>query len=240
MEAGIHILAFGAHPDDVEMTCGGTIIKQVSSGNEVVIADLTQGELGTRGSAERRRSEAAEAAKIMGIKQRINLNFRDGFFRNDEEHQMKVIAVIRRYRPKIVLANAITDRHPDHARAAELLRDSCFLAGLAKIAIEEEGKSLPAWRPAAVYHYIQDRYIKPDFLVDVSRQWEARMNAVRAYSSQFYDSKSSEPDTYISQPGFLATLDGRAMLFGKIIGCRYAEGFTAERIPGVNDLNDLL
>lgn len=236
----LDILAFGAHPDDVEMSCGGTVMSHIKAGSKVGIVDLTKGDLGTRGSAELRLKEAAAAAKIMGVTVRENLSMSDGFFRNDEEHQIKVIQVLRKYKPKVVLANAVTDRHPDHGRAAQLVSDACFLSGLIKIETQLEGKKQEAWRPTEVYHYIQDKEIQPDFLVDVSAFFDRKMDSIKAYRSQFFDPNSNEPLTYISQPDFLDSLRGRHRNWGKIIGVSYAEAFTVERIMGVKNLMDLL
>ena len=230
----LDILAFGAHPDDVELCCSGTLLKHISQGKKVGIIDLTRGELGTRGSAAIRDKEAAVAAKILGIAVRENLNFADGFFLNDKQHQLEVIKKIRKYQPEIIIANAIRDRHPDHGRSAQLISDSCFLSGLVKIDTNQK-----VWRPKAVYNYIQDRYIKPDFVIDISDFIDKKMQAIKAYRSQFYDPKSKEPQTYISSPEFLEMLNARAIEMGKVIRVKYAEGFTAERVVGVKDLFDL-
>lgn len=233
------ILAFGAHPDDVELSCSGTIIKHVLMGKTAGIIDLTRGELGTRGDAATREAEAREAGKIMGIKFRENMNFADGFFENSKENQLALVVVIRKYMPEIVLANAIADRHPDHARGAQLVADACFLAGLKKIETVENGKPQNAWRPKAVYHYIQDRYMKPDFVVDISSQIEQRMLAIKAYRSQFYDEQSKEPQTPISSKQFMDSLYYRPMEFGRMTGVEFAEGFVAERLIGVDNLFEL-
>lgn len=236
----IKIMAFGAHPDDVEMSCSGTLMKQASIGNDFGIVDLTRGELGTRGSAELREIEAKKAGDIIGVSFRENLNFRDGFFQNDEKHQLAVIKLIRKYRPDVILANAIEDRHPDHGKAARLIKDSAFLSGLMKVKTDIEGEAQESWRPKAVYHYIQDKDIEPDFLVDVSEFTEKKMQSILAFNSQFYNSESSEPSTYISSPDFLDALKGRMRLWGKIIGVPYAEGFTVNKTIGVDDLLSLL
>ncbi len=236
----LDILAFGAHPDDVEMSCGGTVMSHIATGSKVGIIDLTKGDLGTRGSAELRLKEATEAAIVMGVTVRENLSMRDGFFKNDEEHQMKVIQMLRKYRPEVVLTNAVTDRHPDHGRAAKLVSDACFLSGLIKIETTLEGKKQDAWRPKAAYNYIQDKDIQPDFLIDISDFFERKMKSIAAYHSQFYDPDSKEPVTYISQPDFLDSLKGRHRNWGKVIGVSYAEAFTVERIMGVKNLRDLL
>lgn len=237
----VDILAFGAHPDDVELSCSGTIVKHIDLGKKVAVVDLTRGELGTRGTLDIRLQEASEAAKIMGVSYRENLNFKDGFFINDEAHQLLVIKAIRKYQPQIVLCNAISDRHPDHAKAAQLVSDSCFLAGLIKIDTVLDGIKQEAHRPRYVYHYIQDRYIKPDFAVDISSVIDKRMEAIRAYKSQFYDNgKPAEPATYISSKEFMESLQYRPAEMGRIIGVKYAEGFTASRLAGINNLFDLV
>jgi N-acetylglucosamine malate deacetylase 1 len=234
MAVKLDILAFGAHPDDVELGCGATIAKQVSFGSKVGIVDLTRGELGTRGSAEIRDKEAARSAEILGVDLRENMNFRDGFFVNDEAHQMELVKVIREYRPDIVLCNAIDDRHPDHPKGSELVSTACFLAGLRKIETGQE-----AWRPKQVYHYIQFRDVKPDFVVDVSDFIEDKIAAVKAFSSQFYDPHSEAPETIISSKGFLDSVRYRAADLGRLSGVAYAEGFTAERTPLIDSLKDI-
>lgn len=237
----LDLLVLAAHPDDAELGCGGTIAKHVSEGYKVGIVDFTRGELGTRGTAETRFEEAAEAARIQGVAVRDNLSFRDGFFVNDEAHQLKVIQVIRKYMPRIVLANAITDRHTDHGKAATLAADACFLAGLAKIhTLDENGNEQKPWRPSAVYHYIQSQLIQPDIIVDVTEFWDIKMRAIRAFKTQFHDPASSEPETYISKPGFLKMVEGRAIEFGHAIGTQYGEGYTVRRFPGVRSLFDLI
>ncbi|MFI5135369.1 MAG: bacillithiol biosynthesis deacetylase BshB1 [Chitinophagales bacterium] len=235
----LDILAFGAHPDDVELSCAGTIIKHVSLGYKVGVIDLTRGEMGTRGTPEIRDAEASVAAEIMGARIRENLDMRDCFFKNDEEHQLKVIRMIRKYQPDVVIANAIRDRHPDHGRGAELVRESCFYAGLHKIETKEEGEIQQPWRPRALYHYIQDLWVEPEVLVDVSAFWEKRMEAVFAFRSQFYDPASKEPATYISSQNFLEALKYRAQTLGRMIGVEYAENFTTLRKPGVDHLFQL-
>jgi bacillithiol biosynthesis deacetylase BshB1 len=236
----VDILAFGAHPDDIELACSGTVIKQVAAGSKLAIVDLTRGELGTRGSADLRDQESAKAAEILGVVERRNLRLADGFFEVNEETLHKVVEMIRHYQPKIILCNAPWDRHPDHGRAAELVKRANFLSGLRKVESELDGEQQEAWRASAVYMYIQDRYMDPDFVVDVSDVWEKRMTAVKAYASQFYDPNSKEPESPISSKFFMDYLDARAMHFGRFIGAEYAEGFMVERSPGVNDLNDLL
>ena len=230
----LDILAFGAHPDDVELSCGGTIVKHVTLGYKVGVVDLTRGELGTRGTPQLREEESTAAAEIMGVQVRENLNMRDCFFRNDEEHQLKVIRMLRKYLPDVVLANAIYDRHPDHGRGADLVRDACFLSGLIKIETEEEGLPQQPWRPRALYHYVQDQWIEPDVLIDITGYWEKRMASVLAFKSQFYDPNSKEPETYISKPEFLEALKFRAQTLGKMISVEYAENFTTSRASGVD------
>jgi len=235
----VDILAFGAHPDDVELSCSGTILKHIRLGKKVGIIDLTQGELGTRGTAEIRLKEAAKAAKILDVAFRENLDMQDGFFQNDKEHQLKIIEKVRQYQPEIVLCNAVEDRHPDHARAAKLVADACFYSGLIKIKTEVNKKAQPAWRPNAVYHYIQDRYIHPDFVVDVTDFVVKKLDSIKAFSSQFYDPKSKEPETPISTDDFLDFIEGRMRNLGRDIGVKYAEGFTSSRNIGINNLFDL-
>lgn len=236
----LDILAFGAHPDDVELGCGGTIAKEVALGKKIGIVDLTRGELGTRGTATTRDQESAKAAAILGVSIRENLNMRDGFFMNDEEHQLAVIRMLRKYQPEIVICNAIDDRHIDHGKGSKLVSDACFLSGLVKIETEYEGQKQNAWRPKSVYHYIQWKNIQPDFVVDISGFNEKRIQAILAYSSQFYDSNSKEPETPIATKNFLESLNYRPQDFGRLIGKEYAEGFTVERYLGVNSLGDLI
>ena len=236
----LDILAFGAHPDDVELSASGTIINQIAKGYKVGIVDFTRGELGTRGDAETREREAKKASEIMGIHARENLMMDDGFFMNDREHQMKVVASIRKYQPEIILCNAISDRHPDHARAASLVTNAVFLSGLIKIETKDNGKNQERWKVRAVYHYIQDRHIKPDICIDISDVWEKRMDAVRAFSSQFHNPASTEPATAISGKDFIDFLAARAIETGRNIGVQYAEGFTTQRTPGFKDLFDIL
>ena len=236
----IDILAFGAHPDDVELGCGGTLAKEIALGKKVGIIDLTRGELGTRGSAEIRDREAANAAAIIGIAIRENLNMRDGFFTNDEAHQLEIIRMIRKYQPDIVLCNAIDDRHIDHGKGSKLVSDACFLSGLMKIETENDGKTQEQWRPKAVYHYIQWKNIIPDFVVDITGYNDKRVEAILAYSSQFYNPDATEPETPIATKNFLESLNYRAQDLGRLIGTDYAEGFTVERYLGVNRLGDLL
>jgi bacillithiol biosynthesis deacetylase BshB1 len=236
----LDILALAAHPDDVELSCAGTLVKAVSMGKKAGIVDFTQGELGTRGTPEIRMQEAQASAKIMGLSARENLGFRDGFFTNDEAHQLEVIKMIRKYRPEIVLANAISDRHSDHGRASELASEACFLAGLTMIKTEHEGQKQEAWRPKTVYHYIQSIPHDPDIIVDVSSAWSTKLAAIKAFKSQFHDPESKEPATYISSPEFLNMIEARGIHYGHEIGVKYGEGFTVERTPGVSSIFDLV
>jgi bacillithiol biosynthesis deacetylase BshB1 len=236
----LDILAFGAHPDDVELGCAGTLAKEISLGNKVGVVDLTRGELGTRGSAESRDREAAAAAKILGLSVRENLGMRDGFFVNDEQHQMQIIKIVRKYRPDIVLCNAIDDRHIDHGKGSKLVSDACFLSGLRKVETEIDGKSQEAWRPKQIYHYIQWKNLTPDVVVDITGFNDIKKEAILAYGSQFYTPDATEPVTPIATKNFLESLDYRARDLGRLIGTDYAEGFTAERYVAVRSLGDLL
>lgn len=231
----LDILAFGAHPDDVEISCGGTLLKHIELGYSCGIIDLTKGELGTRGSGELRLKEAENAKNILGISARENLGFADGFFQNNKEHQLPIIEMIRKYRPEIVLANSVHDRHPDHGKGAKLVADACFLSGLIKIDTGQD-----AWRPKAVYHYIQDEFIHPDITVDITPYFDKKIEAILAFSSQFYDPESDEPETPISGKEFLNFLKGRAAVVGRPIGAELAEGFTTHRNVGVKNLFDLV
>ena len=235
----LDILAFGAHPDDVELGCAGTILKEISLGKKVGIVDLTRGELGTRGSAEIRDQEANAAAKILGVVARENLEMRDGFFVNDEKHQLEIIKIIRKYQPEIVLCNAIDDRHIDHGKGSKLVSDACFLSGLMKIETALNGEQQKAWRPKLVYHYIQWKNIEPDFVVDITGFTDKKIESILAYSSQFYDPKSKEPESPISSKNFLESLNYRSRDLGRIAGVEHAEGFTVERHLAVNSLADL-
>ncbi|WP_310378022.1 bacillithiol biosynthesis deacetylase BshB1 [Flavobacterium sp.] len=236
----LDIIAFGAHPDDVELGCGGTIAKEIALGKKVGIIDLTRGELGTRGSVAIRNQEADAAAKILGVSIRENLDMRDGFFVNDEPHQLEIIKMIRKYKPEIVLCNAIEDRHIDHGKGSKLVSDACFLSGLVKIETEINQVKQRAWRPKIVYHYIQWKDITPDFVVDITGFNDKRKAAILAYSSQFYNANSKEPETPIATKNFLESLNYRVQNFGRLIGTDYAEGFTVERYLGVNSLSDLI
>lgn len=236
----LDILAFGAHPDDVELGAAATIAKEVSLGKKVGIIDLTQGELGTRGSKELRKTEALRAAKILGVTLRENLKFADGFFVNDKRHQLEVIKLIRKYKPEIVLCNAIEDRHIDHGKGSKLVSDACFLSGLEKIETEFEGEIQKKWRPKLIYHYLQWNNSKPDFVVDISNFMDVKMEAVFAYTSQFYDPKSKEPETHISSKNFTDSVYYRAKDLGRLIGVEYAEGFTVERLIAIASLDKLI
>ncbi|MEN8187199.1 MAG: bacillithiol biosynthesis deacetylase BshB1 [Bacteroidota bacterium] len=236
----LDILAIGAHPDDVELSCGATIAKEISLGKEVGILDLTRGELGTRGTAEIRDKEAADAAKIMGVSIRENLAFADGFFVNDKFHQLEVVKVLRKFKPDIVLCNAIDDRHLDHSKAGKLVSDACFLSGLRKIITEHKGEKQESWRPKFVYHYIQWKNVEPDFVVDVADFIYAKLEAVKAYKSQLYDPESNEPISPIASKNFLDSITYRARDLGRLIGKEYAEGFTVERYAAVEKLDDLI
>lgn len=236
----VDILAVGVHPDDVELSASGTLLKHIAIGKTAGILDLTRGELGTRGNAEIRTKEAMDSAKILGVSFREQLTFRDGFFIHDEAHMVQVIEQIRRFQPEVVLCNAISDRHPDHGRSARLVAEACFYSGLSKIETTQKGSVQKAWRPKAVYHYIQDNYIEPDFVIDVSDHIEKKRESILAFGSQFYDPKSKEPQTPISSKEFLDYIESKMSLWGRSIGKRYAEGFTKTRIPGINSLFDLL
>ncbi|GAB2649346.1 bacillithiol biosynthesis deacetylase BshB1 [Emticicia sediminis] len=237
----LDLVVLAAHPDDAEMSCGGTIASAIAQGKKVGIIDFTKGELGTRGTPEIRASEAAAASKILNISARENLGFRDGFFKNDEEHQLKLIAAIRRYQPDIVLANAIEDRHPDHGKGAALAVDACFYSGLRMIqTLDTDGTSQKEWRPKALYHYIQDRFIKPDLVVDISDYWEVKEASIRAYKSQFHDPNSTEPESYLTSPEFLEFLKARSQEMGHMIGAKFGEGYTKTKIIGIKTFFDLI
>ena len=236
----LDILAFGSHPDDVELGCGGTLAKEISLGKKVGIIDLTRGELGTRGSAEIRDVEAAKAALILGVSIRVNMKMRDGFFVNDEKHQLEIVKMIRKYQPDIVLCNAIEDRHIDHAKGSSLVSDACFLSGLRKVETKWNGTDQQAWRPKVVYHYIQWKNIKPDFVVDITGFTDKKEAAIMAYDSQFYNPDTNEPVTPIATKNFLESIHYRSQDLGRLIGADHGEGFTAERYLAINSLSDLL
>ena len=237
----LNILALGAHPDDVEMSCAGTLLAAAAAGKTIGIVDLTRGELGTRGTPATRAAEATAAGKVLGLSARENLGLPDGFFRNDREHQLPLIQAIRRYCPDVVLANAIHDRHPDHGRAADLARDACWLAGLRMIeTLGDDGLPQAPWRPRNLYHYIQDQYIVPAFVVDISAHWPKKWAAIQAYKSQFFDPASEEPETYLSSQAFSQFLEARGRDVGHLIGAEFGEGFTVQRPVGVREVGELL
>ncbi|MDP3470152.1 MAG: bacillithiol biosynthesis deacetylase BshB1 [Daejeonella sp.] len=235
----LDLLVFAAHPDDAELGCSGTILKYISAGRKVGIIDFTRGELGTRGTAETRDKETEASTRILGLHARENLGMRDGFFRNDEEHQLQIIRMIRKYTPDIVFSNALHDRHPDHGKAGDLVNDSFFLAGLSKIETELDGNVQIAFRPRLLLQYIQDRYIEPDILVDVTDFWDKKMECIRAFKTQFFDPDSDEKETYISSPSFLKVIEARSRELGKAIGAEYAEGFTSRKLLGIDNIFDL-
>ncbi|WP_308992244.1 bacillithiol biosynthesis deacetylase BshB1 [Mariniflexile litorale] len=236
----LDILAIGAHPDDVELGCGGTLAKEIANGKKVGIIDLTQGELGTRGTAETRSEESENASKILGVSFRINMKFDDGFFLNDKTHQLKIINKIREYQPEIIICNAIDDRHIDHGKGSQLVSDACFLSGLIKVETKTEAGVLQkAWRPKQIYHYIQWKNLKPDFVVDISEFMETKIESVLAYKTQFYDSSSKEPETPISSKNFTDSIIYRARDLGRLVGVEYAEGFNVERFIAVDSLFNL-
>ncbi|MCF6308581.1 MAG: bacillithiol biosynthesis deacetylase BshB1 [Flavobacteriaceae bacterium] len=236
----IDILAIGAHPDDIELGAGATIAKEIANGKTVGIIDLTRGELGTRGTAETRDKEAEDAKNILGASFRINMEFADGFFINDKEHQLEIVKIIRKYQPEIVLCNAIDDRHIDHPKGSSLVSDACFLSGLRKIETTSEGKNQEAWRPKHVYHYIQWKNIEPDFVVDVSGFIDKKLESVLAYKTQFHQQGSDEPVTPISTTNFKDSITYRAQDLGRLIGVEHAEGYTVERYVAVKSLYDII
>ena len=235
----LDILVIAAHPDDAELACSGTIASQVAKGYKVGIVDLTQGEMGTRGTPEIRMQEATAAAKVLGLSARENLGFKDIYFKDDEYHQLELIKVIRKYRPEIVLANAVSDRHPDHGKGSSLATHACFMSGLRRIETTVEGILQEAWRPKFVYHYIQNDYIEPDFIVDITPFWDIKIASIMAFKSQFFDPASQEPASFISSPEFLPFIESRSRELGHRIMTKYGEGFTVERFIGVKDLFDL-
>lgn len=236
----VDVLAIGAHPDDVELGCGGTIAKLISEGKKVAILDLTQGELGTRGTNETRAIEAKNAAEILGISARVNLKMKDGFLINSEEYQLRIIKAIRTYQPEIVFCNAVDDRHPDHAKAAKLASDACFLSGLIKIETEESGKKQEKWRPKQVFHYIQWKNIEPDFVIDISGFLDKKIESCLAYKTQFYDPTSTEPTTPISSKSFLDSITYRAQDLGRLAGVEHAEGFTTEKTLALKNFDGII
>ncbi|HEU5053714.1 MAG TPA: bacillithiol biosynthesis deacetylase BshB1 [Hanamia sp.] len=238
----IDLLAFGVHPDDIELSCAGTLLVEKKNGKKTGIIDLTRGELGTRGTAQTREEEAANSAKILGVDARENLDMADGFFQNDEENQRKIIRILRKYKPEIVLCNAIDDRHPDHGRAAKLVSDSCFLSGLRKIETIDDGEKQPIWKPKYIFNYIQDQYFSPSFLIDISDVIDKKIEAIKAFKTQFFTGKEddNEPQTYISTPEFLESIINRSKMFGKMIGVKHAEGFVSKKMIGISTFDALV
>jgi N-acetylglucosamine malate deacetylase 1 len=237
----LDVLAIGVHPDDVELGCSGTLIKEVKRGKKTGVIDLTQGELGTRGTIETRFQEAKEAAKIMGVSVRENLKMRDGFFQNDEANQLQLIQAIRKYQPEIIIGNILEDRHPDHGRAGQLIYDACFLSGLKRVKTkDEEGREQEKWRPKQLLHYLQDRFYEPDVIIDITEVWEQRLQSIKAYKTQFHNPGSNEDETYISSPEFLESIIARARLLGKRIGVQFAEGFISKKSIGISNLDALV
>ena len=236
----LDILAFGVHPDDVELSCAGVLLVEQKNGKKTGIIDLTQGELGTRGTAATRKTEATEAARILGVEVRENLEMADGFLQNDEAHQRRIIAAIRTYQPEIILCNAPEDRHPDHGKSSKLVADAAFLSGLMKIETEQNGLLQQAWRPTYVFRYIQDRFLQPDFVVDITGVFEHKIEAIKAYKTQFHNADLDEPQTYISTPDFLESVIYRHKWFGKMIGVKYAEGFISEKMIGIRNFDAII
>jgi bacillithiol biosynthesis deacetylase BshB1 len=236
----LDLIAFGVHPDDVELSCAGVLLVEKKNGKKTGIIDLTRGELGTRGDAETRTKESAAAAKILGVEIRDNLDMADGFSINDETHQRKIITALRKYQPEIIICNAMFDRHPDHGKSAKMVEDAAFLSGLSKIETLEDGRSQEAWRPKYVFHYIQDRFMQPNFVADITDVFDQKLEAIKAYASQFHNNNSDEPQTYISTPEFLDSVIYRHKWFGKMIGVRYAEGFVSNKMIGVRNLDSLI
>lgn len=235
----LDILVFAAHPDDAELGCSGTIAAHVAKGHKVGIVDFTKGEMGTRGTPELRVKEAEEAGRILGLSARENMGFQDVYYKDDEAHQLELIKMIRKYRPEIVLANAIRDRHPDHGKGGSLATNACFMSGLRKIETELDGVAQEAWRPKFVYHYIQNNYIEPDFVMDITPFWDTKVKSILAFQSQFHDPNSKEPESYISTPDFLPFIEARSREMGHKIMKTYGEGFTVEKMIGTDDLFDL-
>ncbi len=235
----LDILVIAAHPDDAELACSGTIAAQIAKGFKVGILDLTKGEMGTRGTPEIRLQEAEESSKILGLSVRENIGFKDIFFKDDDAHRLEIIKIIRKYKPEIVLANAVTDRHPDHGKGAAVASNACFMSGLRKIETSLDGIAQDPWRPKYIYHYIQNNYIKPDFVVDITDYWETKIESIKAFRSQFYDPNNKEPESFISSSEFLDFIEARSREFGHSIMVKYGEGFTVERTLGITDLFDL-
>jgi bacillithiol biosynthesis deacetylase BshB1 len=236
----LDILAFGAHPDDVELSCAGTLLVEKQHGKKVGVIDMTAGELGTRGNVEIRKQEAADAGKILGVEIRENLSMPDGFFRNDEPHQKKIITALRKYQPEIILCNAPEDRHPDHGRSSALVTEAAFLSGLKKIITDVDHTTQREWRPKYVFYYIQDRFLQPDFVVDITAVFDRKIEAIKAHKTQFYNPGSDEPETYISTPDFLDSVVYRAKMLGKMIGVKYAEGYITKKMIGIKTFDALL
>ncbi|HXR84278.1 MAG TPA: bacillithiol biosynthesis deacetylase BshB1 [Hanamia sp.] len=238
----LDLLAFGVHPDDIELSCAGTLLVEKNKGKKVGIIDLTRGELGTRGTAETREEEAENSAKILGVDVRENLDMADAFFKNDEENQRKIITVLRKYQPEIVLCNAPDDRHPDHGRSAKLVADACFLSGLRKIETFDGQNKQEAWKPAYVFNYIQDQYFTPSFVIDISDVIEIKVKAIKAFKTQFFSGSQNdnEPQTYISTPEFLESVINRSKMFGKMIGVKHAEGFISRKLIGLNSFDAII
>ena len=237
----IDVLAFGVHPDDVELGCAGVLLSEKKNGKKIAIVDLTQGELGTRGNAETRKAEASSAAEILQVDARENLMMEDGFFENNEINKRKIITVLRKYRPEIIFCNAPEDRHPDHGRSALLVEEAAFLSGLSKVQTFLDGETQTAWRPKFVFNFIQDRYLKPDFVIDISTEMEQKIESVKAYTTQFFNPENTGgPQTYISSPEFLDSVYARAAMFGKMIGVKYAEGFISKKMIGFKNLDGLI
>lgn len=236
----LDILAFGVHPDDVELSCAGTLLVEQKNGKKTGIIDLTAGELGTRGTAETRKEESTEAARILGVEIRKNLEMADGFFQNDEVHQRRVITTIRAFKPEVILCNAPEDRHPDHGRSSKMVSDASFLSGLMKIQTQFNGSAQEAWRPKYVFRYIQDRFLQPDFVIDITDVFEQKIEAIKAYKTQFAGGSADEPQTYISTPDFLESVIYRHKWFGKMIGVKYAEGFISEKIVGLKNFDSII
>ena len=233
----LDLLVFAVHPDDAELSCGGILLTEKNNGKTTGVVDLTQGELGTRGTIETRKLEAEAAAKILRLDVRENLQMADGFFTNDEAHQRKVITSIRKYRPDILFCNAPSDRHPDHGRSAQLVEDASFLSGLVKIETSVDGKLQEPWRPKYVFNFIQDRYLAPNFVIDISDVMEQKLEAIKAYGTQFNSPNLNEPQTYISTPDFLDSVIYRSKMMGKMIGVKYAEGFISSKMIGFSNFD---
>ncbi|MGN6196620.1 MAG: bacillithiol biosynthesis deacetylase BshB1 [Ginsengibacter sp.] len=238
----LNLLAFGVHPDDIELSCAGTLLVEKNKGKKTGIIDLTRGELGTRGTAETREEEAENSAKILGVDVRENLDMADAFFKNDEENQRKIITVLRKYQPEVVLCNAPDDRHPDHGRSAKLVADACFLSGLRKIETFDGQNKQEVWKPSYVFNYIQDQYFTPSFVIDISEVIEIKVNAIKAFKTQFFtgSENNNEPQTYISTPEFLESVINRSKMFGKMIGVKHAEGFISKKMVGFNSFDALI